>query len=855
MGFNKNDNFGMDSIQRILILLTSTALAQAFLLLLIFVSQPSIAKIQTDQSAIQQQTDIRDEIKAATDRIDIKGQFNNDAGDRPVRVGVYENKPKIYTDETGVVSGIFAVILEEIARQEKWQISYVTCEWLECLELLISGRIDLMPDVAYSQERDEYFDFHVEEVVSSWSTVYANRTKQMNKILDLDGRRIAVLGGSIQHTVMEQMINGLGFDVDFIETKSFEEAYSLAANGTADAVISNHFFGDYFYQQYGLSKTPIVLNPVTLYFATASGSNPDLLKAIDNNLRAMKSRPGSVYYNVLASWMEKPPKVVVPRYLVWIIGGIGSGLVLAFVIILLLRWQVSVGSQNLLHANKLLSESEKKFRDLFHQHSAIKLLVDPDTGNIVEANQAAEKFYGWPGETLRRMRIQDINILSPEQVETEITKAKDLQRIHFEFRHRLADGSVRDVAVFSSRIETLGKPLLHFIIHDITERRSLEDQLRQAQKMEAVGRLAGGVAHDYNNMLSVILGYTELAMEKTNPADPLHGDLKEILDAARRSTDLTRQLLAYSRKQTVSPKVLDLNDTLEGMLKILRRLVGEDIDLVWRPAAGLWPVKIDPAQLDQILGNLCVNARDAITDVGKVTIETDNIIFDEAYCADHLGFVPGEFVLLAVSDDGCGMDKETLDHAFEPFFTTKGVNEGTGLGLATVYGILKQNNGFINVYSELENGTTFRLYFPRHEGKADMTIVTNAAKVPQGKGETVLLVEDDQAIMKMCRKMLENLGYQVLTASSPGEAMRLADKHAGDICLLITDVVMPEMNGRDLAYQLHALYPEIKTLFMSGYTADVIAHRGALDDGVNFIQKPFSQTDLAIKVGKALDWK
>jgi CheY-like chemotaxis protein len=381
----------------------------------------------------------------------------------------------------------------------------------------------------------------------------------------------------------------------------------------------------------------------------------------------------------------------------------------------------------------------------------------------------------------------------------------------------------------------------------------LEEQYRQAQTMESVGRLAGGVAHDYNNMLSVILGNTELALNKVDPSGPEHAHLTEILNAAKRSTVITRQLLAFARKQTVSPKVLDVNEVAEGMLKMLRRLIGEDIDLVWLPGCNLRPVKIDPSQIEQILANLCVNARDAIAGVGKVIIETHMVTFDEDYCADHAGFVPGEFVLLAASDDGCGMDKETLDHIFEPFFTTKDVHRGTGLGLSTVYGIVKQNNGFINVYSEPGKGTTFRIYLPCHVGEAEKIRAEIVTEIPPSGNEMVILVEDESAIREMGRMMLEKLGYKVLTASAPEEAVRLAEEHPGDIHLLITDVVMPGMNGRDLADELRTFYPDIKILFMSGYTADVIAHRGVLEEDVQFIQKPFSMKDLGVKVREVLD--
>ena len=285
---------------------------------------------------------------------------------------------------------------------------------------------------------------------------------------------------------------------------------------------------------------------------------------------------------------------------------------------------------------------------------------------------------------------------------------------------------------------------------------------------------------------------------------------------------------------------------------MLRRLIGEDIDLAWLPGTNLWPVKMDPSQIDQILANLCVNARDAIAGVGKVTIGTGNTAFDEVYCTNHAGFLPGEYVLLSVSDDGCGMDKETLAHIFEPFFTTKDASKGTGLGLSTVYGIVKQNNGFINVYSEPGKGTSTKIYLPRHAGQAVEDRKEEIVEIPKGRGEKVLVVEDEQAILKMATNMLELLGYTVLAAHTPAEAIRLAEEHAGEIHLLMTDIVMPEMDGRDLSVRLQSLYPSIKNLFMSGYTSNLIAHRGVLDEGVAFIQKPFSMKDLAVKVQEVL---
>jgi signal transduction histidine kinase len=384
------------------------------------------------------------------------------------------------------------------------------------------------------------------------------------------------------------------------------------------------------------------------------------------------------------------------------------------------------------------------------------------------------------------------------------------------------------------------------------EREELQSQLIQAQKMESIGRLAGGVAHDFNNMLGVILGYTELAMDAVDPSQPLHGDLSEIRTAAERSAVLTRQLLAFARKQIISPRTLDLNQTVEGTLNMLRWLIGENIELVWLPGENLPRVKVDPSQVDQILANLCVNARDAIADLGRITIETSVVAIDEAYCATHVGFTPGPYVVLAVSDNGCGMDQQTLGAIFEPFFTTKEFGQGSGLGLATVYGSVKQNGGFVNVYSEPGQGTTLRIYLPPDEDRA-ASVRSAAPTVAHGGQETILLVEDEPAILKMTATMLRGQGYAVLAASSPSEAIRLAQSHSGRMDLLLTDVVMPEMNGGDLAQQLITLYPRLKCLFMSGYTANVIAHHGKLEPGVPFLQKPFSVSDLASKIREVLD--
>ena len=390
------------------------------------------------------------------------------------------------------------------------------------------------------------------------------------------------------------------------------------------------------------------------------------------------------------------------------------------------------------------------------------------------------------------------------------------------------------------------------IYEDETEKLHLEKQLRHAQKMESVGRLAGGVAHDFNNMLGVILGHAELGLSLVDPSLPVHGDLKEIEKAGRRSANLTRQLLAFARRQPAIPKLLDLNDTISGMLKMLRRLIGEDIDLSWIPDKKLWTVKIDPVQVDQILANLCVNARDAIKGVGKITIGTENVEIDEIYAAQHPEIKPGQYARLAVSDNGTGFDKETAENLFEPFFTTKEFGEGTGLGLSTVYGIVKQNNGFINVYSEPGYGSTFKIYLPGTQETVKVKESADAKPIAKGN-ETVLLVEDEESMLALSKAVLTRFGYSVLEARTPLDAIEIVKQHEDTIHLLITDVVLPEMNGKDLKEHIKKLIPDLKVLFMSGYTADIIMHQGILEDDVNFIQKPFSVKNFAGKVREVLD--
>ncbi|OQX19847.1 MAG: hypothetical protein BWK76_03325 [Desulfobulbaceae bacterium A2] len=517
--------------------------------------------------------------------------------------------------------------------------------------------------------------------------------------------------------------------------------------------------------------------------------------------------------------------------------------------------QYLLGISDDITSQKHTEESLRKLSQAVEQ-SPVSILITDAAGNIEFVNS---QFLQTSGYSFAEVAGQNPRIFksgtTPDAQYQQLWQTISAGGVwRGEFHNKKKNGELFWEQATIAPIRNTEHRITHYVAvkEDITERKLLEEKLRQSQKMEAVGRLAGGVAHDFNNMLGVIVGHTELLLNQIDPAQPLFTPLQEIRKAAEKSGDLTRQLLAFARKQAIAPVVLDLNEIVDGMIKMLQRIIGEDIHLAWSPGRNLWPVMVDPGQIDQVLANLCVNARDAIAGVGRVTIETENTSFDEAYCSEHPGYFPGDYVLLAMSDSGCGMTSEILGNIFEPFFTTKETGKGTGLGLATVYGIVKQNNGFINVYSQPGHGSTFNIYFPRQMGTTGQNPPICASTQIERGSETILLVEDDAEILKITAMILEKQGYTVMATNSPREAIRLAEEYADQIALLLTDVIMPEMNGRDLAHALASRHPGIKHLFMSGYTADVIAHHGVLTRGIHFIQKPFSIQGLTAKVRETL---
>src|SRR5438445_2038916 len=507
-------------------------------------------------------------------------------------------------------------------------------------------------------------------------------------------------------------------------------------------------------------------------------------------------------------------------------------------------------------AEQARCQSEERYRMLVEGVRDVILALSPD-GIIISLNPAFEPVLElprteWIGKPFDQL-VHPEDLPLAVELFSRVACGEPRPANPFRVRTRKGDYRLVEFAATAQRREGQLVGILG-IGRDVTERAQLEQQLRQAQKMEAVGRLAGGIAHDFNNLLTAITGYAELLQEDLAADDRRREDVVEIRKAADRAAGLTRQLLAFSRQQVLQPRVLDLNALVGDLEKMLGRLLGEDVELSTRLAPDTGPVKADPGQLEQVLMNLAVNARDAMPQGGKLTLETSNVDLSEGYAADHYPARPGPYVMIAVTDSGTGMSEETQAHMFEPFFTTKEKGKGTGLGLATVYGIIKQSGGCMWVYSALGHGTTFKLYLPRVDESADLSRGPAPARSPAARGsETVLLAEDEAPVRAVARQVLERHGYTVLEAPTAEAALDIAARYSGTIHLLLTDVIMPGLSGRELATRLADLRPEARVIFMSGYTDDAVTRHGVLEPGLAYLQKPFTPDTLGRKVREVLD--
>lgn len=503
-------------------------------------------------------------------------------------------------------------------------------------------------------------------------------------------------------------------------------------------------------------------------------------------------------------------------------------------------------------SDEALKASEEQFRGMFQSHSAVMLIVNPDDGRIIDANKAAEAYYGYPDGTLTGMEISEINALGAEEIRDNMSPALHNRRNYFILKHRLKGGELRDVEVYSSPVKVKDSAVLFNIIHDITDRKSLEQQLVHSQKMESLGHLAGGVAHDFNNLLTAIMGYASVLEAKLPKGSPLMGYAGQIQASSKRASELTRGLLSFSRKQSITLKTVNINDVAQNVNRLLARLIGEDIELRVTTTAEPIYAMADRGQLEQVLINLATNSMDAMPEGGLLTITTEAVSFDETEHAAGVETGPGKFALISVSDTGHGIEEETMQKIFEPFFTTKDVGKGTGLGLSIAYGIIEQHGGRIAAQSEPGEGTTFRIYLPAVSGQKAAEIIGKDVP-PRGGTETVLLADDSHEVRQLMAEVLMDAGYRLIKAVDGEEAVENFKANRDDIDLVILDVAMPRMDGRKAAREIKVLKPDMKILFMSGHTFDIISKKGILKAEIDFISKPVMPDELLAKVREVLD--
>ncbi len=791
-----------------------------------------------------------------------------------ISVAIDPDFPPIeFYDERGVPRGISCGFIQLLEMKTGLQFKFIrVANWTAALDGVTKKEIDLVCAATPSPARKKRMLF-TDPVVKIPVVIVSRAGGNDNMTLDdLKGKSVAIVDGYI----MEDYVKENYPEIKVYAVPNARAGLRMVSSGEAFAMLEYLSSVSYYIGKEGISNLKIVGDTHKFArLAMATRNDWPILRQILE--KGLKQITDSERKAVIGKWVSltSPPFYAKKKF--WLISGGAIGSLLLLILLMLgwnwsLRAVVKQRTQSLkkelderLRVEQALRNREEQFKTIFETAQDAIFILDWDS--MVDCNSMTYKMFGVTKEEMVGYNPVEFSPdLQPDGTPSleRAAKLRDAafkgEPQFFEWVHRRPDGTCFDSEIKLNLIKFKDDVQLLAIVRDITarkqaqkEKEKLQAQLIQSQKLESVGRLAGGIAHDFNNMLCVIIGYTERIMRSIDSSWQMYSELDEIRKAASRSAALTRQLLAFARKETVEPEVLELNEVVEGTLKMLGHLIGEDIELSWQPNAKSDTIFMDPAQIDQILVNLCVNARDAIANMGRISIETANVVIDENYCIEHKDFTTGEFVMLTVSDNGCGMDSETSAHVFEPFFTTKKTGEGTGMGLATIHGIVKQNNGFINVYSEPGQGTTFKIYIPRYIKHPEYMGGQQPVQSDIGGHETILLVEDEIMLLELSTEILESLGYRVLAVDVPSKAIRLAEKYSADIDLLITDVIMPEMNGRDLAERLTGIIPQLKIIYMSGYTANVVVQRGILDQEFNFIQKPYNSNDLSKKIRAVLD--
>ena len=757
--------------------------------------------------------------------------------------------PFEFLDSSGAARGItpdFLTIMGKKLGVEFRTVAYPT--WSDAIEAVKRGKVDLLGTLTLTPEREGYLIFSKPYLSVPYVLFVRQGGDDPKTIEDMVSRRLGV----VKNYGIDTWLSAEHPNIHPVAVEDTATGLIMVATGQLDAMLEALPVGAQIVREKGLTNIRIVPRHVcTLpqHFGVRKGV-PLLLSIVQKGLDSMtETERSEAFVRWTGQDFSRPPPAISPLFRTVL-------LILAAAAVLSLAW-IAALRRSVRRATQSLRESEERFRVLSEQSPLGMSLIDRQ-GRYEYVNPAFVSIFGYTVNEVPTGADWFRAAFPDPDLRTEVIRAwkEDLARSGMgEARPRSFDVTCKDGTKKSIlfRPVSLSSDRQFVIYEDVTRQRELQAQLQQAMKMEAVGRLAGGVAHDFNNLLTVIIGNVSLALGKVQQSTPVAGMLSEVNKAAERAARLTAQLLAFSRKQIIEPKVLNLNDLIADLNAMLVRLIREDIKIRILPGNDLGVVKVDAGQFQQVLVNLVVNARDAMPGGGKIVIETSNAELDDDYCSRRPYVKPGRFVMVAVSDTGHGMSKEVKAQIFEPFFTTKAKGAGTGLGLATTYGAVKQAGGSIEVYSEVGVGTTVKIYLPRVEGEASKFASDDQPRKPQGGTETILLVEDEDIIRKLCVRILDELGYKVLQAGDGDAAIAMARGYGERIDLLLTDVVMPGMSGRGLANRLTHIHPETRVLFTSGYTDNAIVHHGVLDEGVSFIGKPYTPSALAWKVREVLD--